>query len=255
LRRLLAPESGRSDFSEQLVRVRHLAAGEVNQEALEDARLAVVAGIREPGAIVPLLRDFVEQGGQLLIAAGAEFDSAAWNEVAWKSGEGILPLPLAPQPIGRTPEEIGDELQPFFLAFDSLSGENYFQLAGVPEAELRELYAEPFFFKAVKVDASSETLEAWKHLEPRILACYDLPGRLPFLVSRRIGRGEVMFCSTGLLSSWTTLPKTNAVLIFDRILRGMIESTLPRHNFPPSERMTLPLPQFDQGLLVKLVRP
>jgi hypothetical protein len=90
---------------------------------------------------------------------------------------------------------------------------------------------------------------------PRVLARYDLPGRPPFLVSRKIGRGEVVFCSTGLLSSWNTLPKTNAVLIFDRILRDMTQATLPRRNFAATERLTLPLPHEEQNLLVTLTRP
>jgi len=45
---------------------------------------------------VPLLRDYVKQGGQLLIAAGAEFNPDAWNAAAWKDGEGIL------HPVSRT---------------------------------------------------------------------------------------------------------------------------------------------------------
>jgi len=64
-----------------------------------------------------------------------------------------------------------------------------------------------------------------------------------------------MFCSTGLLSSWNTLPKTNAVLIFDRILRAMTQSTLPRRNFPATLRLALPLPPQEQNLIVSLARP
>jgi hypothetical protein len=90
---------------------------------------------------------------------------------------------------------------------------------------------------------------------PQILARFDLPGRPPFLVSRQMGRGEIMFCSTGLLSSWNTLPKTNAVLIFDRILRAMTQSTLPRRNFPATPRLSLSLPPQEQNLLVTLARP
>jgi hypothetical protein len=92
-------------------------------------------------------------------------------------------------------------------------------------------------------------------VRPRVLARYDLPGQPAFLVSRKLGRGEVVFCSTGLLSPWNTLPKTNAVLIFDRLLRGMIHSTLPRRAFAATDRLQLPLPPGEQSLLVSLVRP
>ena len=57
------------------------------------------------------------------------------------------------------------------------------------------------------------------------------------------------------MSSWNTLPKTNAVLIFDRILRGMIQSTLPRRNLEPLDDYVVPLPHEEQNLLVSLARP
>lgn len=327
LRKLLAPKTSRSDAPRQLVNVRHLAQEDVTQDALADARLVVVAGLREPGELTALLREYVQQGGQLVIAAGADFDSAAWNDAAWLDGNGILPLPLAREALGQVPEEAGENLKPFFLSFDSLAGEDYFHLAGVGEAELRDLYAEPFFFRAAAVESSSETMAGWKQAElqrleaelnqrraavaepnepapsqpvpaarasqrpswllwaaemgesaepalpddplerqrwleslaqarvPHVLARYDLPGRPAFLVSRPIGRGQVLFCSTGLLSSWNTLPKTNAVLIFDRILRDLVQSTLPRRNFAATERLAVPLPAGEQNLVVALARP
>ena len=332
LRKLLAPKTSRSDAPRQLVNVRHITQDELTRDVLADARLLVIAGLREPGDMVPLLRDYVGQGGQLVIVAGADFDPVAWNDAAWLGGAGVLPLPLAREALGETPEVAGANLKPFFLSFDSLAGEDYFHLAGVAEPELRDLYAEPFFFKSVQVESSPDVLAAWKQAElkrleeeltqeaarrqqqaaaagekgdaaiaqpipqpdarpnwlawaaeageniepvlpeepaqrqrlleslvqasaPRVLARYDLPGRPPFLVSRPIGRGEVLFCSTGLLSSWNTLPKTNAVLIFDRILRGLTQGTLPRRNFAATERLALPLPPNEQNLVVTLARP
>jgi hypothetical protein len=90
---------------------------------------------------------------------------------------------------------------------------------------------------------------------PRVLARYDLPGGPPFLVTRQVGRGRVLFCSTGVLSSWNTLPKTNAILVFDRALRGMIQNTLPERNLPAVDRLTLALPAAEQNLQVTLARP
>jgi hypothetical protein len=64
-----------------------------------------------------------------------------------------------------------------------------------------------------------------------------------------------VFCSTGVLSPWNTLPKTNAVLLFDRLMRSMIEGTLPKFNIRPTDRMMLPLPRTEQHLAVSLNRP
>lgn len=74
LRKLLAPKTSRSDAPRQLVNVRHITQESLTQDVLADARLVVIAGLREPGAMVPLLRDYVRQGGQLVIAAGGDFD-------------------------------------------------------------------------------------------------------------------------------------------------------------------------------------
>ena len=344
LRKLLAPKTSRSDAPRQLVKVRHIAPADLTRESLADARLVVMAGIRDPGDNVELLRQYVQQGGRLIIAAGANFDPAAWNTAAWLDGAGILPLPLASEPIGEIPEAAGDSLQVFHLAFESLVGEEYFQVANVAEAELRDLYAEPFVFKAVEMDAAPETLNRLQAAEekrlgqefslsadarprredllakqgrgeltpaerqelaaddaklraarpqwltwaaaardfsdaaemslpadpaqrsrqlsalamarhPRVLARLEGERHAPYLAARVIGRGEVIFCASGLASSWSTISTTNAIVAFDRILRSQLRATLPERNLAARERLTLPLPSDEPNLVVTLARP
>jgi len=349
LRKLLAPVTSRNESPRQLVKTRHIRLDQLGQNVLEDARLVVVAGIADPESKVPLLREYVEQGGRLVIVAGGDYDPAInggfdpnrWTDTAWLDGAGILPAPLLPDPIGATPDEANNGLRPFFLSYESLSSHYYFQLAGVGEAELRDLYAEPFFFKAVQVDLSSEAIAALHQAEvkrlderhrsmadatkrrqqyskldaggelteeeqtqlrdaeqrlhqmrpnwllwndhsapaddvelpedpsererllsqlaarthPRVLARFDDSERTPYLVERRIGQGTVLFVSSGLLSDWNTLPQTNTMLIFDRILRSLVQSTLPQRNFPGAERITLPLPAAQHDVTVALRRP
>jgi hypothetical protein len=273
LRRLLAPRTSHRDAPRQLISVRHIAPDGLSRELLDDARLVVVAGVRQPGPMVDLLADYVRKGGQLTVAAGADFDPAAWNSAGWQDGKGILALPLMSEPIGGTPEESTDKIEPFSLAFESLTDETIFRLAGVGEGDLKVLYAEPFFFKAVRVDESPAILEQLKNrqvqaaagengdepsgsdYEPHVLARFETRDHAIFLVARQIGHGHVLFCSTGLLSSWNTLPKTNAILMFDRLLRGMIQSTLPEQSIAPSDRLTLPLPRLNQNLAMTLCRP
>ena len=344
LRKLLAPKAAREEAPRQVVKIKHVRADELTQDVLADARLVVVGGLANIDDVntVPLLRDYVKQGGQLLIAAGADFNPDAWNGAAWKEGEGILPAPLKRDAIGEVPEAAGENLKPFFLSFESLSGDEFFQLAGMPENDLRDLYSEPFFFKAVETDVSRETLDAWKETQrkklgeeltflsaaekrkterdakaaggtlteeerkqqvedetrlkelrpswltwagastgaaaerdvptddaarearigllveqqmPRVLARFSDEKGAPFLVERKIGRGTVIFCASGLSSSWNTMLTTNATVVFDRILRSMIQATLPRRNYGVQERLTLPLLTEDHDLTVALTRP
>src|SRR5690606_26255372 len=93
-------------------------------------------------------RDYVDAGGQLLIAAGGAFDPAAWMRSAWNDGNGILPAPLEVHLVGRLPNEAIGELSPFFLAPGTID-ENLLELDDVAQNELDELFQTPVFFRAV----------------------------------------------------------------------------------------------------------
>jgi hypothetical protein len=341
LRKLLAPVASHGEMQRQLIKVRHLSVEQLQQDAINDARVVAIAGVqRLQHTQVQVLRDYVQQGGQLLIGAGADFDPAAWSETAWLHGQGILPLPLKREAIGEVPQP-GATPKTFSLSFESLGNNPFFKLAGVPENDLRDIYAEPYFFKAVDVDSSDDALKSlrtslaallseqldelaaidaretdlirketggelseserqqrladaarrrelrpewltWtasaefpaeaelpkeksqrdRRLDdlvnastPQVIARFTSDRGPAFLVQRQIGRGKVIFCSSGLLSSWNTLPKTNAIVMFDRILRNMIKATLPARNIDPTDQLTLPLPREDQQVIAQLQRP
>ena len=287
LRRLLAVESG-----SPLGRMQHVRVNQLDRKMLEYTRLVILAGVAAPtDEAVKLLREYVRQGGQLLIAAGAEFDPAAWTNSAWLDGAGILPAPLAAQPLGQTPEEAKGELRPFYLAFPSLAP-GYFHMPETKRDDLEALYREPFFFKAVAADMSAAVLETvrkadlrqiekerggteprpnwllWKppstagtaaaapaelaeSWQPSVLAAYD--NQAPFLIRRALGDGQILFVSSGVYSSWNTLPWTNAVLLFSRILRSMLEATLPRRNLSTVDSLVLPI--VDRRALYQLSDP
>ena len=99
-------QSGRPGQDRPLVQIRHLTIDQLTRKALADARLVVIAGVSRPSpAEVSLLKQYVEQGGNLLLAAGGNFDPAAWTEAAWQDGLGILPAPLAPTAQGYVRED------------------------------------------------------------------------------------------------------------------------------------------------------
>lgn len=320
LRTLLAPTMSRDRRETSLVKVRHVTPDTLTRGLLEDARLAVVAGIARPAPdMVDLLREYVVQGGRLAIAAGAEFDPVAWTSAAWLEGGGILPAPLE-LPVGRMPDESGD-LRPFLLDVASFQDNPLFRLGGVSLVELRDLYETPLFFKAVRttvddaaaaataradskrreritaIDAEIARLaaeEAKEPLAPRDLRqredlvaersrlaptwlswARDLPDEaaatdervtrpvvtaafdngLPFLVSRRVGRGEIVWASTGMFSNWTTLPRTNGMVLVDRLLRGMIAATLPKVTFDTVAAITLPVSASDRRADITVTAP
>ncbi|HEY1068574.1 MAG TPA: hypothetical protein VGE52_20790, partial [Pirellulales bacterium] len=316
------------------IEIRHVQASQVDERLLADARLVVAAGVEAPGPAADLLREYVQQGGRLVITAGAQFDPAGWTQDAWRDGAGVLPLPLAPAAVGSTPEEATGTLKPFHIDFDSLKTFDFAMIEHVPQEALRDLYREPYFFKAVEVDDRAETLTALRTAEikriqderkavadaealrsdsestgqgtaaarsvssgavaneeslkrlkelrptwlawaaaqpeatdldalkpeeladrdqPQVLARFD--GGKPFLVSRKIGRGEVLFVASGVYSSWNSLTKSNAMVLFDRLLRGMLEATLPRRNFASVETITFPIDPAARRQKFTLTRP
>lgn len=322
IRRLLAPRrSTDEEENRQLIRVRHLTIDRLNEESLADARLVVIAGVPGPGESTRVLRQFAEQGGTVLIAAGADFEPHAWSQGAWDNGNGILPTPLAIEPVGQLPELANDKLEVFTLDTRSMQ-HDFFLVEGEPAEALDDLYRGPVFFKAAVADVADATLDAavtnyqkqieehreflkasderrkvWEEKErqgtfseadaaerrvdderrvdaqptwvkwqdpdaalklneqtpaaiaaqsrPRVLARYT-PNGHPFLIERLLGTGRVYFLSTGLYSSWNNLTATNAILMFDRMLRQRLEQTLPRRNFETGDIVTLPAQKSDR---------
>lgn len=269
LRRLLAPGSKR-DAARHAVRIRHVRIEEVDRELLEDARLVVIAGVESPGVATKLLREYVEQGGPLLLAAGADFDVSAWSAQAWLDGAGILPLPLKPELTGHRPIDAGVPLSPFRLSATSLE-HPYFAIEDASAEELADLYREPLFFQAITVNeqptaapkkeaaSADEAPTRWLLWAPpglaaredskpdsppekpsvHVLARFD--SGLPFLIERHIGRGQVLLVTTSVQSDWNTLTTCNAVLLFDRIMRHLLANTLPKHDFAAGEPIVLPV--------------
>ncbi|RCS54221.1 VWA domain-containing protein [Bremerella cremea] len=271
LRQLLSPKSDSSRAEQHLIRAIHLsqreAEGETLRAALRDARLTIVSGIEAPSAnLVDTLHSYVRQGGQLAIAASDTFNPAAWNDVAWRNGQGILPRPLRNETIGHSLDELSEDLRPFRIASPGLLDHAYFQIANLDENQLLDLYTDALFFKTVvpQTEASSAASpprdeERWLSWSPPVsqlptsdvasttssavattIAQFD--NGIDFVVERKMGQGKVVFFSSGVSSNWSTLPSTNAVLIFDRVLRNQLASTFQRINFTVGETALLPLP-------------
>jgi hypothetical protein len=88
---------------------------------------------------------------------------------------------------------------------------------------------------------------------PQLLARFNT-GK-PYLVERDLGRGRVVFCTSGVMDDWNTVAKMDTVAVFDRVLRGMLGSTLPTRNFPAQDRIMLPVDAAISGWAFELTRP
>jgi hypothetical protein len=102
------------------------------------------------------------------------------------------------------------------------------------------------------VDNGASSFET---LPPRVLARFNNDAASPFLVQHHVGRGTVLFCSTSLLPTWNNVAQTNAMALWDHLLRTLIRSTLPQRNFQPQDQLAFPVPKRSLGLAVELQRP
>ena len=89
--------------------------------------------------------------------------------------------------------------------------------------------------------------------QPRVLASFS--NGTPFLVERQIGNGEVLFVSSGVYLGWNNLTRTNAVVLLDRLLRGLLTHSLPVRNYSTQERVVLAIDAADRRADFTLEHP
>jgi len=154
VRKLLSSGSRSSSGGKQLVRQVLRTISEVTREDLKEARLVVLGGVEMPTPeSVSMLREYVEQGGNIFLAAGGMFDPVRWNATAWLDGAGILPTPLGETPVGRIPQANQTRLEVFGLDAASVVG-RALHLDTNPQ-ETESILNTPKFFKAVVADVEA----------------------------------------------------------------------------------------------------
>lgn len=277
LRHLLAPRTSTESAQRRLMQIETLRWDQLTREALERTRLVVIGGVERP--TVPegeILREFVEQGGPVVVMAGGNFDPRSWDEFGWADGQGILAGPLGAEPWGTLPEEARGALEPCFVDFNNTQHE-FFLIDGEDPRGLATLFQTTPIFKALRVEITPErmahfqiqlrrqameparaisewwpwrpltlsadrTLSVEELLErggPRVLAQFAGNG-LPFLVERRIGAGRSVLVTTGITSNWSLFRESGAMYVFHRLVKQLLEGTLPPRNFPVGQRIVLP---------------
>lgn len=287
LRRLLTAHDRAADGEPRqqrgLVRVRHIRMEQLDAATLRGSRLVVIAGAAGPdAAAADLLRRYVEQGGQLLIAAGAAFDAARWNEQAWRGGEGLLPAPMVAENASAPSPQATRRLDPASFNDPLLQ-------IGFTDEQWRDLLAPVVILKTVRVD--EQAADAAIDRFARSAAAADAPaatpallddaiarpplrltdeqtrqryrtqviGRYddaqPFALRRRIGHGQVVMLTTGCFPEWNNVAVQPAVIVFDHLLRGLLAQSYPPRTLWPTERVTVAIAGRDSTATYLLSKP
>lgn len=155
LRQLLAPRMANEEAPRRLIHVEHVRPDQVTTGLLNTARLVVVAGVETPDGLTDVLREYVVQGGPLVLMAGGDFNATAWQAAAWGEGHGLLPLPLLAEGLGKLPTAAND-LEPIFVDFAVSPGSDL-HIEGEDPEDLSAIFSSTPFFQAVRCDTSAES--------------------------------------------------------------------------------------------------
>jgi hypothetical protein len=137
---------------------------------------------------VDRLGPFVRDGGGLVVAAGDNVVPQRYNAILGSAGAGLLPFDLTEVATAR-PE------QPFKPAPDSTATPSF--LSRFREDPYQTVTAEVDILKVAGVQEDDRA-------GGRVLM--RLTDQKPWLASRAIGEGEVLFCATPLDMSWSNWP-------------------------------------------------
>ena len=121
-----------------------------------------IAGVARPSpAEVSLLKQYVEQGGNLLLGGRRNFDPAAWTERGLAGRPGNSARPVGAGGAGYVRDDrrwATSKAPPLTLDFASLA-HHYFRPEGVSDDYLRDALGPPAFFQKIVVAQCDKALQ------------------------------------------------------------------------------------------------
>lgn len=141
-----------------------------------------------PVDFVARLKEFVSSGGGLVIGCGDNVKPADYNRVLGSGGAGLLPFDLAPELLNAT------EVNPFRPAPESVDNPSFLSP-----------FRDPPFSNALD-GVTMVKMVGVKEIEPGGRVLVRTADLKPFITSRVIGEGEVVFVGTSLDERWSNFP-------------------------------------------------
>ena len=139
---------------------------------------------------VSRLTEFVKNGGGLVIGSGENVNPADYNRVLGSGGAGLLPFDLAGAP------DNAPETNPFNPAPESVEETSYL-------SDFRQTYSDAL--RTVAITRMFRVHEAGPGaVGGRVMV--RTADQKPFITSRVVSEGEVLFITTSLDERWSTFP-------------------------------------------------
>jgi hypothetical protein len=230
---------GRSGLAD-LIRARTVEAGRIDEAALREARVAILADVPQLGSQeTVLLDDFVRTGGGLLLFPGPRSDLGWYNAALGPAATGILAVSIAgvaghPTDRARQTSVLGEHF-----------GHEALALFNVPENG---------------TVAGGEVRLWWRAEAPRDAAGVATLARLasgdPFLLEWALGEGRAILCATTCDSDWGNLPlRASYVPLVQELVTYLASTVYPPRNVEVGNELALFLPPSKAGTRLAVLLP
>ncbi|MBP7934102.1 MAG: BatA domain-containing protein [Phycisphaerae bacterium] len=239
----LQPFAGSGRLSD-LVRARVLEPGQLDQKALVDTRVVVLANVATLSAEqTNLLEEFVRSGGGLLFFSGSKTDVGWFNAALAKAGDGLMPLRLRPPAGSQTDREMQTSVAADHFEHEAMVLFNNPENGTIAGAEVW-MWLPPEDAGALKTAGDAMTVLA------------RLANGDPLLIERRLGEGRVIFCATACDADWGNMPMRPAyVPLMQQLVTYLASTVYPPTNVESGGELVLFLPPEREGARAKVTLP
>ncbi len=198
----------------------------LDEKALADKRVVVLANVsRLSDAQLRAVKDFVRDGGGLLIFPGERVDTAWYNRDL--AAFGLMPATFLALAGGREAKTPPTRIVPQHFSHPALEFFNDTRNGNLADGELRQ------WFRLREPPPNDSLLNAFARLDSGD----------PFLVEKKFGEGRVILCAVPCDTDWGNLPLRPFYLpLMQRLVTHLASTVFPPRNLEPGQPAVAFLP-------------
>ena len=198
----------------------------LDEKALGDKRVVVLANVsRLSDAQLRMVKDFVRDGGGLLIFPGDRVDTAWYNRDL--AGFGLMPATFLALAGGREAKVPSTRVVPQHFSHAALEFFNDTRNGNLADGELQQ------WFRLREPPPNDALLNAFARLDSGD----------PFLVEKKFGEGRVILCAAPCDADWSNLPLRPFYLpLMQRLVTYLASTVFPARNLEPGQPAVAFLP-------------